>query len=128
MKVIVFGSGYDNNIAYKISTDIETFEFHYGVDPAEMLEDDHIVIMDTITGIERVTVFTDYHRDEHNHMLAEHDHDLAVFFMLMSEMGIQKQISVVGIPEEGDYETIRFDVERSLQELKDLYGPQPDHP
>lgn len=69
--------------------------------------------MDVFNNINGVVVVKDVEQLKRNKIYSMHDFDLGFFLNLMKKAGKLKEIIIIGIPQEGDRETIK-------QKIKDL--------
>jgi Ni,Fe-hydrogenase maturation factor len=77
-------------------------------DPSENLEpiDGELIIIDTIEGIEKVTVIDDIEKLETGKIFSLHDFDLAFNLKLLQKIGKLKRVKIFGVPMDGDEKEI----------------------
>ena len=63
------------------------------------IEDPEICILDVVKNIERPIIIENASQLKTNKLITMHDFDLGFFLNLMKEMGINKKIKIVGIPQ-----------------------------
>jgi hypothetical protein len=120
MKVFVFGSEFQgDDIAYRVARECGEHEFVFSNDPTELLEEERIVIMDAVKGIDKVTVFGSADVLNSRNVCSLHDFDLGFFLELMQKLGVERTVKIVGLPMRGDYEEILSGARTSLRDLVD---------
>lgn len=68
-------------------------------DPQDLdFSEDDLVIIDTVLGIEEVTVFDNLENFEKKSRISLHDHDLGMELFLQKKMGKIKNLKIIGIP------------------------------
>ena len=69
------------------------------LDPTENLpQEDHLVIIDTILGIDKITILKDINKIESQKLCSLHDCDLGFNLKLMKKMGKIKDVTIIGVP------------------------------
>jgi Ni,Fe-hydrogenase maturation factor len=92
----------------------ESFEV---VDPNEnFIPEEGSVIVDTVDGISDVQWFTDINAFVTTKSVSAHDYDLGFHLMLLKKLHKISKVRVLGIPQQGEYQKIREQVMRALQE------------
>lgn len=66
-----------------------------------------LVIMDTVQGIEKVTVFNSLNEFEKTSRITPHDYDVYVDLKLMQKVGKIKKITIIGIPTKQSKQIVR---------------------
>ena len=124
MRVHVFGShNKGDHIAFKVAKDLKSVlphEFIFSNDPTELLHEDRIVILDAVEGINKVTVFLNVKDLKTSHICSLHDFDLGYFLRLADNLGLDQQVTIIGLPMKGNFQQIKHDTISSLQELQDF--------
>jgi len=126
MKIFVYGSAHEgDDTAFRLAQDLEKvlpYKFVRSMDPTDLMNEDEVVIMDAVEGIDNVTVFfsPDIISEK---KVSLHDFDIGYFLKLSEQLGERIKVRVLGIPMQGDYNKIKQDVIASLQELKDYVDP-----
>ena len=87
------------------------------IDPSENLEpiDDALIIIDTVEGIEKVTVIDDIEKLETGKIYSLHDFDLAFNLKLLQKIGKLKKVKIFGVPMKGDEEEILKQLEKLIE-------------
>jgi len=112
MKVYCFGNEFLENdtLAKEIADEIqiEGVEFVKCDSPDDIvLEQDEIIILDVVEGIEKVILIEDIDQLKDNEIFSLHDFDLSFFLQLMEKIGQINKIKIIGIPMKGDKEEIK---------------------
>jgi Ni,Fe-hydrogenase maturation factor len=114
MLIYIFGNPDhpQDNLAIKISQKIKTklpeIEFIY-IKPNEdlpFINQDKVVIMDVVAGIDKVTIFT---QDDLDKLVlpprtSAHDYDLAFQLKYLKKLGKLKEIKIIGLPIGGKFD------------------------
>ncbi len=118
--VLCFGNPYlsEDNLAVELARElnIKGYDFRILTNPDDILtykDQKEIIIMDVFNNINGVVVVKDVEQLKRNKIYSMHDFDLGFFLNLMKKAGKLKEIIIIGIPQEGDRETIK-------QKIKDL--------
>src|SRR3989344_2407226 len=105
MTIYVFGNqdlNFDNiptKILHQLQSEFPHIHFEHR-DPNEDMEfDDDCVIIDTVQGIDAVTVFADLQQFVSAPHISMHDLDLYATLRLMQKLGKIKQIYIIGVPQ-----------------------------
>ncbi|MCR4263548.1 MAG: hypothetical protein NUV98_02405 [Candidatus Roizmanbacteria bacterium] len=122
MKIFVFGneiSDVDNHapsLIPELSKRFPDIEFILG-DPTEnwWQGENELVIMDTVVGIEKVTVFNSLDAFEKQTQITPHDYDLYMDLQLMLKIGNVSKVKIIGIPSESSRKTILRGIKKSLE-------------
>lgn len=64
------------------------------------------VIIDTVLGIEKVTVFDSLQNFQNQTRISPHDYDLLMDLQLLKKLGKIKEVQIIGVPEKGDEKEI----------------------
>ena len=82
----------------------EEFNIIHCRSPDDLLdaEENEILILDVVKGIEKPVVIEDISQLKTNKMTTMHDFDLGFFLNLMKELGINKKIKIIGVPQRGN--------------------------
>lgn len=77
-------------------------------DPSENFNpiDGKLIIIDTVEGIENVTLINDIEKLEVSKIYSLHDFDLAFNLKLLQKIGRLKKVKIFGVPMSGDEEEI----------------------
>lgn len=89
-------------------------------DPTEEIPEnlnDELYIIDTVTGIERVTQFDNLDYFKTSPRLTLHDFDLPLNLGILMKLGKVKKVKIIGIPQKGDKKTILSDVIKKIEDL-----------
>ena len=106
----VFGNEYleYDKFAREIAKQIKNVNIINCRSPDELLEinDNEILILDVVKDIKKTIVISDVSQIKTRRLMSLHDFDLGFFLNLMKELGINKKIKIIGIPENGDIKEI----------------------
>jgi len=115
--VLAFGNEYvkEDSLAIEISKELKLDNIEvkrcHSVDDLYNYQDyERIFILDVVKDIEKTMLITDIDRIKGHKLYSLHDFDLGFFLKLMKELGMLKEIKIIGIPQEGDKETIKEDI------------------
>ncbi len=126
MRIHVFGSYYEGDyIALKLAEQLKReskHEFVFSKDPTELIYEDNIIIMDAVKDIDKVTLFWNVDDLKESNICSAHDLDLGYFLKLADNMGMKKNVTIIGLPMKGDFDRIRQQVMDSLQRLQEQPG------
>mgnify|MGYP001590163886 CR=1 FL=1 len=103
--VYVFGNEHisQDNFALQVAKKIRKRKIRHCYSPEEIFEDNKpAVIIDVVKGAKKPLLIDDVSALKTRKILSMHDFDLAFFIRLMEEMGINKKIRIIGVPERGD--------------------------
>lgn len=120
--IYVFGNEYleGDNFSYKVVGELkENKEFNsqfniiFCRDPDILMEvdDNEIIILDVVKDIKEPVLINNVSRIKTRNLISLHDFDLGFFLNLMKEMGINKKIKIIGVPQEGDIKKIADKIE-----------------
>ncbi len=85
------------------------------IDPSDNLpEEETLNIIDTMIGIDDVTVIKDIDKIVHGKVYSLHDFDLGFNLKLMSKMGRLKKVNIIGIPPHMTHEKALEKVGRAI--------------
>jgi Ni,Fe-hydrogenase maturation factor len=112
----VFGNEYleEDKLSRDISEYLDgKFEIIHCRSPDELLEadEDEILILDVVKNIKEPMIIDDLAQIKVNKMMSLHDFDVGFFLNLMKEMGINKKIKIIGVPQQGNIREIKEKVE-----------------
>lgn len=98
------------------------------IDPTEGFPDNplaSITIIDTVMGIDNVTVFTDLEAFTRSPRMTVHDFDLPLELGMMKKLGRLKEITIIGIPSNGNPWQIIKDLKKTFFRRRDKHrGPK----
>ena|SRR3989344_488497 len=77
--------------------------------------ENELVIMDTVVGIEKVTVFNSLDEFEKQTQITPHDYDIYMDLQLMLKIGNVSKVKIIGIPSESSRKTILRGIKKSLE-------------
>ena len=105
MKILVFGNQLlkQDSLPIKLLPKLRQLypkiEFKE-IDPTEDLENQgkHLTILDTVKGINKVTIITDIKKLHTNKLYSMHDFDLALNLKLLKKLNIIESVKIIGIP------------------------------
>lgn len=111
MNILVFGNPLlqEDSLPLKLIPDLKksfpNFNF-LDLDPTENLEDygRNLTIIDTIVGIEKVTVFNSLDDFKDNKVISMHDFDLLYNLKLLKKLDKLDSVKIIGIPVEATKE------------------------
>lgn len=124
-KIFCFGSlGLkEDSIALELADElkIDGFEFVKCAGPDFLLNLDDkelkdIVILDAVKGLKKVEVIKDIDRLSETKTTTMHDFDLGTVLKLMKETGRLKKVRIIGLPMNGDEESMEKNIIRILKE------------
>jgi len=112
-KIYIFGNPllpFDSlpiRLAPRLQAALPEFEFIV-VDPNENLKpvDKELIIIDTVEGIDKITVIDDIDKIKTEKIYSLHDFDLGYNLKLLQKLGELERVKIIGIPMEGDEKTI----------------------
>ena len=115
--VFVFGNEFleEDNFAFKVGKKMENkFNMVYCRSPDEILEHNNksVIILDVIKNIDKPVIIKDISKLNTRKIISLHDFDVAFFLKIMKEIGIKKNIKIIGIPPKGSVDEIAKEVER----------------
>jgi len=89
------------------------------VDPTENinLQNHILIVMDTVLGINRVTVFNNLQEFSRSPRYSPHDYDLLTDAVLLQKLGKIKDIIVIGIPAIGNLKEIVDETKLALNNI-----------
>jgi len=118
--VLCFGNPYltQDSLAVELARelDIKGYDFKILTNPDDILtykDQEKIFIIDVFNNIDDVIVVKDIEQLKRRRIYSMHDFDLGFFLKLMKNVGKLKEIVIIGIPQEGNRESIK-------QKIKDL--------
>lgn len=92
----------------KLLPNIEFIE----TDPTEnFIPENNSIIVDTVVGIKKITVFNSIDEFETFHSVTAHDYDLSLHLQLLKKLGKLNKIKIIGIP-------VKYDKDLALEEIK----------
>lgn len=111
----VFGNEFleFDNFAGKIAQGLEkNFNIISCKSPDELIyaDDEEILILDVVKGAEKTIVIDNPKQIKTRNLISLHDFDLGFFLNLMDEMGIKKNIKIIGVPSKGNKKKILDEV------------------
>lgn len=127
MKVSVFGNElvksdkYPAQLIPRLSKQFPAIEFIH-VDPTEnwYQNEKEIIILDTIVGIDKVTIFNSLDSFENHTKITPHDYDLYMDLQLLMKIGKVKNVTIIGIPvlvqSSSVYSNVKMVLEKALNE------------
>lgn len=86
-------------------------------DPTEEIkpnDKDNLILIDTVIGIDKVTVFHDLSYLSLSPRVTVHDYDLPINLGLMQKLGKIKNITIIGIPKKRKLEEVLLEVISTL--------------
>jgi Ni,Fe-hydrogenase maturation factor len=118
MQVFVFGNEYiEQDKAAKslmplLQERFDKIDFIPCTTPEQLLEagEDTIRILDVVKGIEKPIIIENVEQLKTNKLISLHDFDVAFFLNLMKELGIQKNIKILGIPATTEMDADLFEI------------------
>ncbi len=121
--LLVFGNEFlkDDNFAIKISKEIKLPNTDiircYSVDDMFKVQGyDKVFILDVIKNIKEVTLITDLDKIKDKKLFSMHDFDLGFNLKLLKEVNQIKDINIIGIPQEGDKESIKKEIKKIVEQ------------
>ncbi len=105
MKILVFGNPLlkQDSLPLKLLPKLKSLypniEFKE-IDPTEDLDKQgrHLIILDTVKGIDKVTTITSIDQLHANKIYSMHDFDLALNLKLLKKLNIIDSVKIIGIP------------------------------
>ena len=92
----------------KLQNSCPQFNFEV-LDPTEEVQLDNsnnLVLIDSILGIDKVTIFHDLDFFAYSPRVTAHDYDLPINLKLMQKLGKLKKFTIIGVPAKGKEEKI----------------------
>lgn len=118
MNLYVFGNEYlaQDSMARRVSEHLQGIDIVHCHSPEELLEADEeiITILDVVVGITKPIVITDITKLKTRNLVSMHDFDLGFFLKLMKELGQEKHVRIIGVPQAGDAKALAKDVEKLI--------------
>lgn len=87
------------------------------LDPSEELHlenNQEVIFIDSVVGIDKVTVFNDLSHFIYSPRVTVHDYDLLVNLKLLQKLGRLKKFTIIGVPVKGNLKKIAKDVEEKI--------------
>lgn len=78
----------------------------------------HLVLIDTVEGISRVTLFSDTDEFSFSPRVSVHDYDLPIHLSLLKKLGKLEKLTIVGIPTSGDRKNVLSDLSVVLSSIE----------
>lgn len=114
-KLYVFGNEYleGDKLSREVSEYLGDCKIVHCRSPDELLEaeEDEIFILDVVKNIKEPVIIDDVNKIKTSKMVSLHDFDVGFFLNLIKEMGIDKKIKIIGIPQQGNVKEIAKMVE-----------------
>ena len=108
--VYVFGNKFieQDNFAHQVAHKLHGISVKECCSPEQLLDidDESITILDVVEHIEKPILIMDVNQLKAPHLVSLHYFDLGFFLQLMEKMGMQKNIKIIGIPQQGDFKKI----------------------
>jgi hypothetical protein len=121
-KLYVFGNEHleDDKLSREVSKYLGDCKIVHCRSPDELLEaeEDEILILDVVKNIKEPIIIDDISQIRINKMLSLHDFDVGFFLNLMKNMGINKKIKIIGIPQQGNIKGIAKKVESTIIKIQ----------
>ena len=80
-----------------------------------------LVIIDTVHGINEVTVFTDLDRFSASPNVSLHDFDAYTNLRLLQKLGKLKKITIIGVPQSGNEKEVPFAITEIINGLYNVF-------
>jgi len=122
-KVLVFGNPYveEDSLAIKISKDLKINGFEFiicsSINDIMNLQEENLIILDVVENIKKTILIKDINQLQSPRSLSVHDFDLGFFLKLMHETNQLKEIKIIGIPQKGDEEAIKKEIQEIIGNL-----------
>jgi Ni,Fe-hydrogenase maturation factor len=101
----------------RLVSELPDFRFIH-LDPTENLpEEEHLILIDTIFGIDSVRVLYDLDKIENSPQYSLHDFDLGFQLKLMKKLGKIGKVTIIGVPEKGEAREILNQIKKSLNKI-----------
>ncbi len=137
MKIYIVGNKLlqqDNlpfRIMFLLKKQFKNIEFEE-LDPSENLPKGDLIIIDTVFGINKITIFSDLDPFQSEKVYSVHDYDLLLELTLKKKLGELKSFVIIGIPpnlsEKEAFESVKSEIEKlsrstllSKSELRNSY-------
>jgi Ni,Fe-hydrogenase maturation factor len=107
--VYVFGNEFiaGDGFARQVASELKGVTIVHCRSPDDLLETDgEVVILDVVKGNVEPVVITDIAKLKTRKIISLHDFDLGFFLKLMKELGMEKKVKIIGIPEQGNAQEI----------------------
>ena len=119
-RMFVFGNDYlrFDSFAREVAHELQNIiEIVFSNTPEDLIEveSNEILILDVVKNIDKPIVITDIAQLKTNNLTSLHDLDVAYVLTLMKELGINKKVLIVGVPESGDLKIVSGQVRRIIQ-------------
>ena len=115
----VFGNEYldEDSFAKEVAKELDQTNIIYCNTPDVILESEEkkILILDVVKGISKPIIIKDLNKIKTRNIMSLHDLDLGYVLKLMSELGIEKEIKIIGIPQKGNKKEIIEQVKKWIK-------------
>ncbi len=117
-KLYVFGNeflDYDN-FALKVAGKLKNARIVHCTSPESIFDSSEkdILILDVVKNSKKTLIIDDVSNLKISKMMSLHDFDLGFFLQLMKNMGINRKVKIIGIPQKGNAADIAKEVESCL--------------
>ena len=122
--VLCFGNEFlkEDSLAKELADEItiEGVKFIKCNSPDEILDKDldKVVILDVVKDLDKVILFDDIDKIKERKLYSMHDFDLGFFLKLMKKTKQITTIKIIGIPQNGEKDSIKKEIIKSLNNLK----------
>jgi len=122
--LLVFGNEFlkEDNFAIKISKEIklpntEIIRCYSVGDMFKIQGYDKVFILDVVKNIKEVTLITDLDKIKDKKIFSMHDFDLGFNLKLLKEVNQINDINIIGIPQQGDKESIKKEIKEIVEKV-----------
>jgi Ni,Fe-hydrogenase maturation factor len=103
--VYVFGNEFieGDGFARQVASELTGVTIVHCKSPDDLLDaDDEVIILDVVKGGSDPIIITDIAKLKTRKIISMHDFDVGFFLSLMKEMGMERKVKIIGIPERGN--------------------------
>jgi Ni,Fe-hydrogenase maturation factor len=115
--VYVFGNEYikEDSFAKILAKKLKNVKIVNATTPDVLLDaKKDIIILDVVKGIQEPMLIKDINQLKTRNLMSLHDFDVGFFLKLMEHMGIKKNVTIIGVPEEGDIDAVSTKIKQWL--------------
>lgn len=96
---LVEGDNLPLRILPKLRAEFPNIEFVEYDSIEDLHNQKNLIILDTVEGIDKITIITDIDDIAQHKLCSMHDFDLGTMLKLMKKVGVIKEIKIIGVPQ-----------------------------